>query len=77
MSATLTLQEAQLKLSELVHSLSKGQEVAITEGNQILARLVGERTPEPKPRVPGNCRGMITLLVEDDEHLRDFAEYMP
>jgi hypothetical protein len=26
--------------------------------------------------VPGNCKGMITLAVEDDEHLQDFEEHM-
>ncbi len=25
----------------------------------------------------GNCKGMITLAVLDDEHLRDFEDYMP
>jgi hypothetical protein len=26
-----------------------------------------------QPRKPGNCKGMITLLVEDDEHLEFLA----
>jgi hypothetical protein len=46
--------------------------------NQVsVAKLVGQRPSERKPRIPGNCQGMITLAVEDDEHLKDFAEYMP
>ena len=27
-------------------------------------------------RKAGNCRGMITIVADDDEHLKDFAEYM-
>ena len=40
--------------------------------------LRGTLRPAPQrlPRVPGNCKGMITLLIEDDEHLKDFEEYM-
>ena len=47
------------------------------QNQQAVAKLVGQGPAERKPRVPGNCRGMITLAVEDDEHLQDFAEYMP
>ena len=32
--------------------------------------------PARQPRKPGNCKGMLTILAEDDEHLQDFAEYM-
>jgi hypothetical protein len=30
-----------------------------------------------KPREPGLLRGFITIVSDDDEHLKDFAEYMP
>jgi prevent-host-death family protein len=36
----LTVQEAQAKLSELIHSLKPGDEVVITENDQPVARLV-------------------------------------
>jgi hypothetical protein len=32
---------------------------------------------EPPHPLPGRCRGMLTVLSEDDEHLKDWAEYMP
>lgn len=41
-----------------------------------LSRL---RQPEPSDAVLpqfGNCRGMLTVVTEDDEHLKDFDEYM-
>ena len=77
MSTTVTLEEAQSHLPELIGRLAPGEEVIITRNQQAVARLVAEPLPERKPRVPGNCKGMIVLAVEDDEHLKDFEEYMP
>jgi len=77
MSTTVTLEEAQTRLTELVLKLAPGDEVIITQDQRPVAKLVGERPAKRKPRQAGRCKGMITLLVEDDEHLQDFAEYMP
>jgi prevent-host-death family protein len=77
MSATVTLEEAQAKLTELIGSLSPGEEIVITQNQQPVAKLVGQSLANRKPRVPGNCKGMITPAVEDDEHLQDFKDYMP
>ena len=77
MITSVTLEEAEGKLRELIEKLAPGQEVFITENQQPVAKLIGERPLHRKPRVPGNCQGMITLLAEDDEHLKDFADYMP
>jgi antitoxin (DNA-binding transcriptional repressor) of toxin-antitoxin stability system len=77
MSTTVTLDEATAKLRELISKLAPGDEVVITENEQPVAKLVSQRSPVASPRTPGNCKGMITLLGEDEEHLKDFAEYMP
>jgi prevent-host-death family protein len=77
MSATITVEEAQAKLAELIARLTLGEEIVITQNQEPVAKLVGQRPPERRPRVPGNCKGMITFAVEDDEHLKDFQEYMP
>ena len=77
MSATITVEEAQTRLPELIGKLVPGQEIIITQNQEPVARLVGERPPGGRPRVPGNCKGLITLLAEDEEHLKDFEEYMP
>lgn len=77
MPATISLEEAQAKLVELVAKLDPGEELLITQNQQPVAKLVGERLAKLKPRVPGTCKGMIKLLVEDEEHLKDFAGYMP
>jgi antitoxin (DNA-binding transcriptional repressor) of toxin-antitoxin stability system len=75
--ATVTIQEAQANLPELIHKLTPGEELVITEDSEPVAKLVGEK-PAPHQRPgPGLCKGMITIVADDDEHLRDFAEYMP
>jgi hypothetical protein len=30
-----------------------------------------------QPRQPGSAKGKLRIIAEDDEHLRDFQEYMP
>jgi antitoxin (DNA-binding transcriptional repressor) of toxin-antitoxin stability system len=77
MSATISVEEAQAHLKELIGKLAPGEELVITDNQRPVARLVAEHAPERKPRVPGRCKGMITLLVEDEEHLKDFEGYMP
>jgi len=49
--ASLTIQEAQAQLPDLIHRLTPGDEVVITENDQPVARLA--RT-EPKTQWP--CR---------------------
>lgn len=72
----VTVQEAQAKLPDLIHTLKPGDEVVITENNQPVAKLVASAAEKPRPQ-PGRGKGMLTILVEDDEHLEDFKEYMP
>jgi prevent-host-death family protein len=73
---TVTIEDAQAHLKELIERLAPGEEVVITQNNQAVAKLVSSR-PRHKPRQPGNCKGMLTIVRDDDEHLKDFAEYMP
>jgi prevent-host-death family protein len=73
---TVTLEEAQSHLAEIIDRLTPGEEVVITRGSKPVAKLSGTPGDEPRP-VPGRGRGMLTILSEDDDHLKDFAEYMP
>lgn len=76
MSATISIEEAQSNLKELIHALAPGEEVVITENRQPIAKLV---CVPPKPRLrpgPGLGKGYIAILAEDDEHLQDFSEYL-
>lgn len=43
-------------------------------------KLVGEhdsQSAKKKIRTPGSAIGKLKILVEDDEHLQDFQDYMP
>jgi antitoxin (DNA-binding transcriptional repressor) of toxin-antitoxin stability system len=75
---TVTIEEAQANLKDLIHRMTPGDELVITENEQVIAKLVSE--PASKDRLrrgPGLGKGMITIVSDDDDHLKDFAEYMP
>lgn len=77
--AVVTLEEAQAGLADLIHKLKPGEEILITENNLPVAKLISEPAkvkPGQRPP-PGLGKGFITILADDDEHLQDFAEYMP
>jgi prevent-host-death family protein len=74
--STVTLEEARLHLKELIERLAPGEEVVITQNDEPVAKLISSR-PRHQQRQPGNCKGMLTIISDDDEHLKDFAEYMP
>jgi antitoxin (DNA-binding transcriptional repressor) of toxin-antitoxin stability system len=79
MSVTVTVEEAQAKLREIIHQLSPGDELIITENQLPVAKLV---TEQPKPQLkqrpaPGLGKGMITFIAPDfDAPLEDMKEYM-
>ena len=74
--STMTIEEAQAKLSEVIDKLAPGEEVIITRNAQPVAKLVGQQRPSRKPRRPGSAKGKLVILTEDDEHLQDFKDYM-
>jgi antitoxin (DNA-binding transcriptional repressor) of toxin-antitoxin stability system len=75
MSATVTLEEAQAKLRELIAQLSPGAELIITENQQPVAKLVA--AVQPSERSLGTLRGTVSYMAPDfDAPLEDFTEYM-
>lgn len=77
MSATVTIEEAQAHLAELISKLAPGEEVVIMENEQPVAKLMGQHAPARQPRQPGSAKGKLIILADDEEHLADFKEYMP
>jgi prevent-host-death family protein len=76
--ATVTIEEAQANLSEIIHRMHLGEEVVITQHDQPVARIV---PPQPvtrrEPRQPGTLRGTVVYMAPDfDAPLDDFKEYM-
>ncbi len=76
MSVTITVEEAQAHLKEFIDNLAPGEELVITEGQRPLAKSVGQGAPPRKPRRAGSAKGKLVIIKEDDEHLKDFEEYM-
>ena len=72
--STATMEEVQSHLPELLDKLVPGDAVVITRDGKPVARLTPE-WPVGVP-IPGRCRGMLTVVSDDDEHLKDFAEYL-
>src|SRR5947209_19551354 len=75
--STVTLEEAQAKLSQLIGKLQPGEEIIITSNNQPVARLIGEAKSEKRPRQLGTLKGTVLYMAPDfDAPLEDFKEYM-
>ena len=76
---TITIEEAQARLKEIIHRLKPGEELVITENQQAVAKLIGEPAKPARPSRPGPglCKGMITYMAPDfDAPLEDMKEYM-
>ena len=76
MSHILSIEQAGAHLSELVGMLRPGDEIVLTEHDQPIARILPTK-PSSLRRRPGNCKGMLLIRQQDDEHLKDFGDYMP
>ena len=78
MSTTVTIEEAQAHLAELIDKLTPGEEVVIIRNEQPIARLVAASSHVRKPRQPGSAKDKILYMADDfDAPLEDFKEYMP
>jgi prevent-host-death family protein len=75
MSTTITLEEAQAKLKELIDNLAPGEEIVITQNQQPVAKLVSARPPQE--RQLGTLKGTVLYMAPDfNAPLEDFREYM-
>jgi prevent-host-death family protein len=68
---TVTLQEAQIRLAELLTLAQTGNEIIIAEGNKPLARLVPIAGSKPFRRIAGLDRGKIWMSDDFDAPLPD------
>ena len=77
MPATITVEEAQARLQELIGKLAPGEEVVSTDGQQPVATLTATPPAPREPRRPGTLRGTVLYMAPDfDAPLEDFKEYM-
>jgi len=75
---TVTLQQAQAQLPQLLKCLAPGEELFIEQDEQPVARLIREDTRPTLARIAGRGRGQVTFMADDfNAPLEDFQEYMP
>lgn len=71
---TVSIQEAQAALPDLIHHLAPGDEVIITENDQPVARIVS--APVTAGRKLGTLKGTILAISSDfDAPLDDFKDW--
>ena len=74
---TVTIQEAQARLSDLIHRLASGDEVVITESDEPVAKLARTEPKKQWPCKAGSAKQTIHWMAPDfDEPLEVFKEYM-
>jgi antitoxin (DNA-binding transcriptional repressor) of toxin-antitoxin stability system len=73
--ATVTLEEAQAHLPQLIEKLQPGEEITITQHGQPLAQV--KKAPRNSwPCKAGSAAGKIRMAPDFDAPLEDFKEYM-
>lgn len=75
MSNSIPIEQAATHLAELVGNLKPGDEIVLTEHDRPVARILPSQSKTVR-RKAGSCKGMLIVQREDDEHLKDFREYM-
>lgn len=74
MSTAIEIGEAQEKLKDILSALGPDDEVILLDNNRPIAKLIPTRSARP---TFGGCKGLLTIVKEDDEHLEDFKDYIP
>jgi antitoxin (DNA-binding transcriptional repressor) of toxin-antitoxin stability system len=73
---TISIEQAQVSLKELIAKTSQGEKVVITQDQLPVAELVPASGEKLSP-VFGSCRGMLTVVADDEGHLLDFTPHSP
>ena len=76
--ATITLEEAQSHLGEIIDRMTPGEEIVVTRDNQPVATIKATKpAPRQAPRL-GTLKGSILYIAPDfDEIPEGFEEYLP
>lgn len=65
---TLSIEEVQSRLSEIIDELQPGEESVITKSDKPVAKLSASELPKGAP-IYGRGKGRMNLNIESDEHL--------
>jgi antitoxin (DNA-binding transcriptional repressor) of toxin-antitoxin stability system len=77
--ATLTVEEAQSRLAQIIDGLSPGEEVVLTRDDKPVATIrAAPKSEEPTPRQFGTLKGTVLYIAPDfDDIPEGFEEYLP
>ena len=73
---TATIEEVQSHLPEFLERIEIGEEVLILRGGKPVGRLLPPPVLKGVP-IAGRGKGKLVINEDDDQHLKDFTEYMP
>ncbi len=74
---TVTLEEAQARLPELIEKLQPGEAIIITRDQEPIARVTGAGSRPGSKRQLGTMKGTVLSITTDfDAPLDDFRESM-
>ena len=71
---TVTVEQAQRNLSQLIDDVVLGEHVVITRDDIPVAEIAPVGHHKPKPRF-GSARGMVKLSRDFDAPIEDFRDY--
>ena len=74
---TVTIEQAQARLGELIDKLAPDEELILTRNSQPVAKISKTPSAVRQPREPGSAKDKILWISPDfDEPLEEFREYM-
>lgn len=73
--ASVTIEEAQAHLAEIIDRLTPGAEVVLTRGDKPVATIKATPSPREVPRL-GTLKGTVLSMEHFDDPLEEFEEYM-
>jgi antitoxin (DNA-binding transcriptional repressor) of toxin-antitoxin stability system len=77
MPIAIPIRQADGQLLELLRDLGPDDQIGLTEGGRLVARIIPE-SPSANTRRPGACKGMLEIMGDgDDEVLEPFKAYLP
>lgn len=76
--STITIEQAQAQLPQLIEQARAGDEIVITRDQKPVATLTIHTPTTHKPRQPGTLKGTVLYMAPDfAAPLEEFKEYMP
>lgn len=75
--STVSVEEAQSRLSQLIDNLAPGEEVTLTRGDKPVATIRAAAPSAEQPRQLGSLKGSVLYMAPDFDAIPDgFEEYV-